>query len=315
MQIPGLFGGDMLVKLVDGGVHDNQGIEGLRDRDCTHLIISDGSGQMPDRVRPSVRLPAVLSRIVSIYGDAEREQRLLDAHERPDNTAFMHLQTGLPAVTRPPKPVGGEATVTQTAPPETREFGVHLKVQRALANIRTDLDAFCDTEAWALMADAYQLTGRIVPRRAGIAGLGRPGSEVGWRFNAVSDLLGAAEPDPRFLKLLQVGKERFLKSARMTPYVFATANVLTGLLLAAAAVGGWLLLTPHGTALYIVGLTIIAVGAIYIGSEKPYVKPIAVFVFDIVMPALLVIPGFSRCLASARGGPTLVLCGQRQASR
>ena len=41
------------------------------------------------------------------------------------------------------------------------------------------------------MADAYQLTGRIVPGRDGIAGLGKPGSEVDWPFNAVSDLLGA----------------------------------------------------------------------------------------------------------------------------
>ena len=291
MQIPGLFGGDMLVKLVDGGVHDNQGIEGLRDRDCTHLIISDGSGQMPDRVQPSVRLPAVFSRIVSIYGDAEREQRLLDAHDRPDNTAFMHLQTGLPAVTRAPT-VGEkkEDTYTQTAPPETREFGVHLKVQSALANIRTDLDAFCDTEAFALMADAYQLTGRIVPGRDGIAKLGKPGSQVDWPFNVVSDLLGAPRPDPRFLKVLEVGKERFLKPARMTPYLFAIANALTGLLLAAAAVGGWLLLTPHGTGLYVAGLAVVAAGAIYVSSDKPYLKRVAVFVFDIVMPALLAIP-------------------------
>jgi predicted acylesterase/phospholipase RssA len=290
MQIPGLFGGDMLVKLVDGGVHDNQGIEGLRDRDCTHLIISDGSGQMPDKVQPSVRLPAVLGRIVSIYGDAEREQRLLDAHERPDNTAFMHLQTGLPAVRRTPTPGEEEDTVAQTAAPETSEFGVHFKVQRALANIRTDLDAFCDTEAFALMADAYQLTGRVVPGRAGIARLGKPGSEVGWPFDAVSDFLGAAKPDPRFLKVLQVGKERFLKPARMTPYLFAIANVLTGLLLAAVAVGGWLLLTPHGTSLYVAGLAVVAAGAIYVGSDMPYVKRVAVIVFDIVIPALLAIP-------------------------
>ena len=90
--------------------------------------------------------------------------------------------------------------------------------------------------------------------------------------------------------MLQVGKERFLKPARMTPYVFAIANVLIGLLLAAAAVGGWLLLTPHGTASTSLGLAVVAAGAIYVGSDKPYVKPVAVFVFDIVMPALLAIP-------------------------
>lgn len=36
---------DWTPQLVDGGVHDNQGIEGLLDNQCTHLIVSDASGQ------------------------------------------------------------------------------------------------------------------------------------------------------------------------------------------------------------------------------------------------------------------------------
>ena len=59
VQIPRLFS-HTVVELVDGGVHDNQGLEGLADRACTHMIISDGSGQMPDVARPSIRLQAVL---------------------------------------------------------------------------------------------------------------------------------------------------------------------------------------------------------------------------------------------------------------
>ena len=152
------------------------------------------------------------------------------------------------------------------------------------------------------------------PDVTGIARLGKPGSEVDWPFNVVSDLLGAARPDPRFLKVLEVGKERFLKPARMTPYLFAIANVLTGLLLAAAAVGGWLLLTPHGTGLYVAGLAVVAAGAIYVSSDKPYLKRVAVFVFDIVMPALLAIPlVLSLRFNSAR--EAMVLSRQCQASR
>ncbi len=177
------------MELVDGGVHDNQGVEGLADRGCTHMIISDGSGQMPDKVRPSTRLPAVLGRVVSIYGDAEREQRLLSALQRRDTVAFMHLQTGLPAMTRAP---GGDQLAGRRW--RRREFGVHLDVQRALANVRTDLDAFCDVEAWSLMADGYQLAGRIVPSRADVASLGTPGAPVGWAFDAVAKQLGRAIP-------------------------------------------------------------------------------------------------------------------------
>ena len=101
MLVPGLFD-DLTVELVDGGVHDNQGVEGLVDRGCSHWIISDGSGQMPDIQRPSTRLPAVLGRVISIYGDAEREQRLLQLLREGGSVAFMHLQTGLPARERTP---------------------------------------------------------------------------------------------------------------------------------------------------------------------------------------------------------------------
>jgi hypothetical protein len=101
--VPKIFD-DLTIELVDGGVHDNQGVEGLVDRGCTHRIISDGSGQMPDIARPSTRLPAVLGRVISIYGDAEREQRLLQLLHEGDTTGFMHLQTGLLASETP----GGE---------------------------------------------------------------------------------------------------------------------------------------------------------------------------------------------------------------
>jgi predicted acylesterase/phospholipase RssA len=285
MQVPGLFK-DILVELVDGGVHDNQGIEGLTDRSCTHMIISDGSGQMPDKTRPSTRLPAVLGRVVSIYGDAEREQRLLSALQHRDAVAFMHLQTGLPALTRKP----GGATETEAVKLETTEFGVHLDVQHALANLRTDLDAFSDAEAWALMADGYLLAGRIVPLRPGVAGLGTPSTPVGWAFDAVAQQLGPAAPDPRFLKILQVGKERFLKPARMVKGGLMLANAFIAAVVAAIATGAWLLLTPHGTALFIAALAILVSLGIYIASDKSYVKPIAIALFDVIAPALLAIP-------------------------
>jgi hypothetical protein len=52
------------------------------------------------------------------------------------------------------------------------------------------------------------------------------------------------------------------------------------------------LLRHHGTSLYIAGLAAAAALAIYVASDKAYVKPMAVFLFDIVTPALLAIPLF-----------------------
>jgi predicted acylesterase/phospholipase RssA len=283
MQVPGLFD-DLVVELVDGGVHDNQGVEGLIDRGCTHWIISDGSGQMPNIKRPSTRLPAVLGRVISIYGDAEREQRLLQLLRAGGTVAFMHLQTGLPAHERTPggKVTDQEVSLTSTA------FGVLEDVQRALAQVRTDLDAFCEVEAWALMADSYQLTGEIVPKQAELSALGNAGSTQEWPFEVVAEQL--AQPSERFVKLLHASKERFLKPARMTRFLLPLTLLLVLAGAGAAVWGLWLLLTPHGTTLFIVGLATLGALAIYANSERPFVKPVAIVLFDIVLPALLALP-------------------------
>ena len=283
MQVPGLFD-DLVVELVDGGVHDNQGVEGLVDRGCTHWIISDGSGQMPDIKRPSTRLPAVLGRVISIYGDAEREQRLLQLLRAGGTVAFMHLQTGLPARERTPggKLTEQEATLTSTA------FGVFEGVQRALAQVRTDLDAFCEVEAWALMADSYQLTGEIVPKQAELSALGKAGSSKEWPFEVVGEQL--AQPSDRFLKMLHASRERFLKPARMTRFLLPLTLLLLLAGVGAAVWGLWLLLTPHGSTLFILGLATLGALAIYANSERPFVKPVAIVLFDIVLPALLALP-------------------------
>jgi len=283
MIVPGLFD-DLTIELVDGGVHDNQGVEGLIDRGCSHWILSDGSGQMPDLVRPSTRLPAVLGRVISIYGDAEREQRLLQLLRLGGPVAFMHLQTGLPARERTP---GGKVSEKE-AKVESTDFGVAEDVQRALAQVRTDLDSFCEVEAWSLMADAYQLTGRIVPTRNELASLGTAGPAQEWPFGVVSEHL--AQPSKRFLTVLHASKERFLKPARMTPALLPLTLLLLLAAVGAGVWGLWLLITPHGMELYIGLLAALGALVIYANSEKAFVKPVAIAIFDVVFPFVLALP-------------------------
>ena len=285
MQVTGLYKDKgWVIKLIDGGVHDNQGVEGLDDRSCTHLVISDGSGQMPDVKKPSTRLPAVLGRVVSIYGDAEREQRLLELLDRGDSVGFMHLQTGLPA---PVMPVEGAPTKDEARLPTT-EFGVDENVQRMQAQVRTDLDAFCEVEAWSLMADAYRLAGKIVPTRTALASLGRPSGEQDWAFKVVDRHLGS--PSEKYLKMMRTSKQRFLKPARMTPGLLPLTLLVLLAALGAAAWGLWLLVTPHGTELFIAILAGLGALAIYANSEKAFVKPVASVLFDMLLPFVLALP-------------------------
>jgi hypothetical protein len=161
-------------------------------------------------------------------------------------------------------------------------------VQRALAQVRTDLDAFCEVEAWALMADSYQLAGEIVPKKAALATLGTPGPGQQWPFEIVGEQL--AQPSEHFLKMLHASKERFLKPARMTRFLLPLTLLLLLAGIGAAVWGLWVALTPHGTILFIAGLVAVEALAIYAASQAPFAKPIAVAVFDVALPALLALP-------------------------
>lgn len=44
LAVSKLYPDKIRVELVDGGVHDNQGVQGLTDRDCTQFVVSDASG-------------------------------------------------------------------------------------------------------------------------------------------------------------------------------------------------------------------------------------------------------------------------------
>jgi predicted acylesterase/phospholipase RssA len=144
--VPGLFpptaiAGDVLV---DGGVSDNQGIEGLvhESGGCDVLIVSDASGQMEELDSISTGEVTVLSRVNSVLQFQVRAKTLeillawkrqLQDHE----FAFMHLFLSLK-----------DRLEKNRLPSEYIP---------AVARIRTDLDQFSYIETEALMYHGYTL--------------------------------------------------------------------------------------------------------------------------------------------------------------
>ncbi len=131
--------------LVDGGVADNQGIEGLIDdnKPCDILIISDASGQLEQKDTVSPSEVSVFARVNDIL-QAQVRTKLLDVLVawtglKPTRSfAFIHLFLNLKD--RP--------TVTHRM---SSEF------IPALGRIRTDLDQFSFVEREALMYHGYTL--------------------------------------------------------------------------------------------------------------------------------------------------------------
>jgi predicted acylesterase/phospholipase RssA len=149
------------VRLVDGGVHDNQGIDGLIDEGCTFILCSDASGQMGGSRNPSDSLIGVSLRSNSILMDRVRESQHQDLRNRVDSRSlhglfFIHLKKDLDAA-----PLDWikcqDPTVITPATTDT-PYHVDRELQRLLSEIRTDLDSFTEVEAYSLMLSGYLMT-------------------------------------------------------------------------------------------------------------------------------------------------------------
>jgi len=137
LVLEGLYPG-RTVKLVDGGVHDNQGVEALLDEGCTLVLCSDASGQMEDVKRPSSSILGVPLRANSILMDRVREAQFQDLQSRVNNSTllglfFIHLKKDLETL-----PIDWIDCDNPTQIPEkfsaTTEYGVDKDLQFKLAN-------------------------------------------------------------------------------------------------------------------------------------------------------------------------------------
>lgn len=168
--VPGLFEPLVLeklypgrtVRLVDGGVHDNQGVAGLLNEACTLVLCSDASGQMPDEKRPGNSLWGVPIRCNGILMSRVRSAQYQDLRSRLDSRAlqglmFLHLKKGLES--HPLDWIGcQDPTPVPARSDATTRYQVDKDLQRKLADIRTDLDSFTEVEAAALMTSGYLMT-------------------------------------------------------------------------------------------------------------------------------------------------------------
>ena len=76
VQFDGLFPDPWSVRLVDGGVHDNQGVAGLLEQQCTVLLVSDASGQTNAEERSSAEVLSAGLRTNDILMARVREAQL-----------------------------------------------------------------------------------------------------------------------------------------------------------------------------------------------------------------------------------------------
>ena len=244
LPLAGLYPG-RTVQLVDGGVHDNQGAGSLLEQECTVLLVSDASGQMPSEHMPSPEAFGVPLRVNSILQARLRESELVDLHARRRASVLrglliLHLKADMdsPAVDwirenaaeQGPKPAAKQLRETV--------YGIDRKAQEALAALRTDLDTFNDQEAGALMLSGYRMASYYINQA--LPALPPSPGAADWWFLQMKNRLNPAPSDVqdygRTMRILRAGHKMSFRSMSIAPWVGPLALALT-LLLA----GSWLL--------------------------------------------------------------------------
>lgn len=168
-----------LLALSDGGMFDNQGVDALFRGLCSDLLVSDAAGQLPYQPYPDVTNFTLMSRATDILMERVRELsfgRIAEAQSGRQRTRCAHLH--LTRELRTPGPRSDfrpddvlrelyENTLERSKP---TTYGLHRRAQGLLAELRTDLDCFCEVETDALMLSGYlQAQTFFDPQEAGLA--------------------------------------------------------------------------------------------------------------------------------------------------
>jgi predicted acylesterase/phospholipase RssA len=241
LALEGLYP-DRVVRLVDGGTCDNQGVGGLLEQDCNVLLISDGSGQMESVNDPSNGLLGVPLRSTTILQARIRQAQYQDLCARHRSRLlrglmFVHLKNDLDVDPVDwvdcPDPYSADDEMARR--PERKgnltRYGIDRKIQQSLAGIRTDLDSFSDVEAFALMTSGYRQTEYAFEKGNCVEGFRKPegarGEDFGWEFLAVEKgLKGVGRPHRHVKRLLDVSGTLAFKILKLDKAALALALLL-----------------------------------------------------------------------------------------
>ena len=220
---------DRDVYLVDGGVHDNQGTFSLLEQGCNVILVSDASGQMDSQAHPSSGLIGVPLRSNSIMMARVRQAQIreLAARQRSGwirRLMFLHLKMDLDIESV--DWIGEHSPADPKKPDPITYYNLPKDLQGKLANIRTDLDSFSDTEAFALMTSGYRMAKHEFGKS--IKSVAKAPNEVCWQFQSID---GAVDPEAdTYTDVLEMLKVANLAAAKI--WVLSKTLLSVGIVLA-----------------------------------------------------------------------------------
>lgn len=237
---------DIDLQLIDGGLHDNQGISALIEEECRNMIISDASGQLPINNTATNNEAGIFYRADNILQERLRELQFLDLKERNYTTQLnslvtVHLKNDLQQnpiswlnCTDPPRTVMYGNNNREDN--ELTKYGILRHSQELLSEIRTDLDSFNDTEAYALMYSGYAQTHYEMARAQRQT---PPQPLAAWDFLQVAPHLKEPEKAAQIQRQLETARKLPFKVMDLSPVIRYGIYLLGVVLFAIACYVGW----------------------------------------------------------------------------
>ncbi len=196
LQIRNLYEADgkrLTIRLVDGGLVDNQGLASLFAENCTHIICSDASDILKFEKHPSTQFLNVALRANDILMDRIRSKTLNELYKYGHGRFAMF-------------DLGQWETRNEIFPADSP------KIVRALTRIRTAMDSFTDREADTLMYYGYQLSRRVLESNGFELVPDSLPATRNWRFMEIRDrFLTNDEGRKDLLFHLEVGSHQMFK--------------------------------------------------------------------------------------------------------
>jgi hypothetical protein len=199
------------VSLVDGGVHDNQGTVALLASDCNVILVSDACGQLMLELTPPTGITGAAraaKRSMDTMMERVRLANFADLAARRRSgllrgLMFLHMKAGL------------ESDVTHLRFSQERyaldhtpltPLGVRREFQKALAELRTDLDAFTPDESAALMACGYKMASKALDEQLPeLADVWRWEEHDEWPFkDMLKEIVDLLQVSPHLIHFLEI---------------------------------------------------------------------------------------------------------------
>ena len=253
---------DRIVRLVDGGVTDNQGVASLLEQDCKVVLVSDASGQMESQPASSRGIVGNLRRTNDIFQARIRQIQYQNLKSRRRSNLlrgfmFVHLKGGLEVDpidwkhTTDPYNRADDIRAKADTPDDVTEtpYKIDKDIQKLLSALRTDLDSFSEAEAYALMTSGYRMTEHQFREEKCVDGFVEPPKSEAWKFLEIENCMERESKGYNYMKsLLAAGGNLAFKVWKIDPILKITSRVAAVLFLVgliAAILFWWSVPLPH----------------------------------------------------------------------